>query len=304
MKHHHVNYSYIAILLVVLGLYAGCTSTSSSSNPSNYRTGSEGLYMQFLPDNMRTVYDGDEAVLLLELGNRGTSNIEGGQLFASGFDPLYLPFQFEPDSFFTLEGKSAAYPRGDLTEIYTLRASRVRSPPNRERFEQPIMVTACYDYVTVATAEVCVNTDASNRMLTQQVCEGGARGYGAQGHPVTVTSVNPVYTRDKVRMEIRFANSGRGEVYNPRLSTDDCGVGLRYDEIDRVVVSKVTLGGRSMSCSPQNPVRLSGGSGYIVCECDSYCLDNSIGSYWTALEVHLRYGYRQSVSTQITILNN
>ncbi|HLP79935.1 MAG TPA: hypothetical protein VK158_04835 [Acidobacteriota bacterium] len=303
VKHHHVHFAYAFLLFAVLLLYAGC-SARSSGTPSDYRTGSEALRINFMSNNQHVFYDGDEMVLLFEASNKGTGDIDGGQFYLSGFDPNYLSAaRVEPSEMFSLEGKDQYNPTGEFSDVYTIRAD-VKSPENRNRFPQSVMVTACYEYETIASAEVCIDPDPSNRRLQEKVCTTSTRGVGAQGHPVVVTSVEPIVGKDSIRFNIRFANSGSGQVFDPRLSNDDCAMGLDYNEVDRVVVDYVSLGGKNLDCSYTDSVRLiNGGSGLISCTCDKAgCIEDPYSAYWSILEIGMRYGYKNVITTDVTIL--
>ncbi len=304
MKKHHLHGAYIFILFTVLLLYAGCTP-SSSNQGTDYRYGSQGLELSFYPENTKTFYEGEDATLFFELRNKGTADIRDGQLFASGFDRTYLNFQFRPSQFFSITGKDQFDPSGQYAQQFSLVAQNARMPPNRERFSQSVLITACYTYETKATAEVCVDPDPLNRQTRDKVCNLGVRNSGAQGHPITISSITPTVNANAgtVRFQIQFTNSGGGQVYDRRVSHSICNSGLAYNEIDVVYVNSVQLGNMRLQCEPANPVRMLNGQGMITCTCND-CVDTTMSAYWSVLDMELSYGYKNTIRQDITLRTN
>jgi hypothetical protein len=303
MEHYkkHLPAIYFIFLLMVVASYVGCGGNVSSQEPVNYRVGSQGLEMRWAQGNRFTFYEGDDVSLLLELRNRGTAPVFG-QLFITGYDPNFMTLSVYPSSFISLEPKNEFDPTGDFSTIATIAANSVRLPNNRERFTQAIQVTACYEYETLASVEVCVDPDPMNRRIDNKVCQLSARGAGAQGHPVVITSVQPFVNQRDIRFQIRLANSGGGQIYDKRTSFGKCAVGLNYDEVDLVYVQSVRLAGRPLTCEPLNPVRMLNGQGTITCICRG-CVDQNLGAYWSLLELDLAYNYRQQMTQQITLMS-
>ena len=308
MKKHHVHSIYTLILAVTLLFYAGCTSGSLSggstggSGPDNFRYGSDALRIDFHPGNAYRFYEGDDVTLLLELQNKGTADIEGGELFLAGYDKSFLNFQLDPGVFFSIDGKDRFDPNGDFFETYTLTARNVRLPRERDELRQSIMVTACYDYKTTMSAEVCVDPDPYNRRLKDKACELSVRGVSAQGHPVTISSVTPTVNSKDIRFAIKFGNSGSGTVYDRRVSYEKCNIGLDYDELDMVYVDRVLLGTNTLKCEPDNPVRMNNG-GSIICTCEN-CIDQTLQPYWTFMEIDLSYGYKNTIQRDVVIFGD
>jgi len=303
MKRDHLHIGYILIFVLVLSLYAGCSGQTTASI-SNYRTGSQALDMQWRTNNQNVVYIGDELDLLLQLSNKGTADITNGELFLSGYDPSYLDLQIDPSPTFSLTGKSQYDPTGAFSDIYTIKAINVQGPKNIGQFQQSVLVSACYEYKTTATASVCIDSDPYNRITRQKACTMGTVSVGGQGAPVVISSVEPIVGQKSIRFNIRLSNAGNGVVYNPQISPEQCAEGLSFENTDRVFVTKVTLGGKSLECSPQNPIWLNSGSASLTCECNGDgCIDSNVAAYQTLLEVELRYGYRNSLSTQVNIVN-
>jgi hypothetical protein len=298
-KRHLPGVAFIFLLMVVAS-YVGCSGNVSSQEPANYRTGTQGLEMRWAQGNRFTFYEGDDVSLLMELRNRGTAPLYG-QLFVTGYDPNFMSLSIFPSQFISLEPKNEFDPTGEFATIATIAANSIRLPNNREKFSQSIQVTACYEYQTLASAEVCVDPDPMNRRIDNKVCQLNAQTPGGQGHPVIISGIQPFVNQQDIRFQIRISNSGGGQVYDKRTSFGKCAVGLNYDEVDLVYVQSVRLAGRPLSCEPLNPVRLLNGQGTINCICRG-CIDPMQGAYVSLLEMDLAYNYRQQMTQQINLM--
>jgi len=82
----------IIVLIISLAIsQTSCTSTTGSQGDtnSNYRSGSQGLTMQIATGMPPAkIYDEEDLNVLVELYNKGASDLEGGnnKLYLSGFD--------------------------------------------------------------------------------------------------------------------------------------------------------------------------------------------------------------------------
>lgn len=301
LKAHHVHYGYVLLLLFALSLYVGCSSSTTNDGPADFRYGSQALDLQWSPTNPNVFYEGDDLSLLVDVYNRGTEEVYA-ELFLSGYDPAYLNLQIYPSNFISMEGKDEFDPNGDFGDLITIAADRVYLPRNRERFTQSVKLTACYDYSTKASSEVCVDPDPNNRRIEDKVCTLGATTPGGQGHPVVVNSIQTHVSRNDIRFTIDFSNAGGGDVFDQGVSFDKCAGGLDYDEIGLVNVRSVTLSGKALSCEPLNPVRMRNNAGTIVCECLN-CINEYDSAYRSLLEIDFSYGYRNAITRDIEIVS-
>lgn len=303
MKDNPLHLMYVILLVGVVLFYVGCSGGGSSANgPAEYRFGSDGIVLQMHPGNSYTFYEGDDVSILVEMFNKGTSDAYG-EIYLSGFDPNFMNMYVYPSPIIDMRGKDQFDPNGEFGEQLTIAASHVRLPNNRQRFTQSVQITACYDYVTYATAEVCIDPDPYNRRVDDKVCQSGAQSPGGQGHPIVINSVDVAPNRNDIRFTIRFSNSGNGDVFDLRVPYAKCAVGLDYDEVDVAYVQSVRLSGRPLSCEPLNPVRMRSGTGTIVCECIN-CIDQYTAAYKSLLEMELAYKYRTSITRDIEIVSD
>ena len=91
----------VLILLILLVMPAGCKkkpTPEAGAGPEEIYRGAEGLKMQFV-NNMppKKIYDTNNMNILLELENKGTSDLSGSRcrLYLSGFDEYSLPTQID-----------------------------------------------------------------------------------------------------------------------------------------------------------------------------------------------------------------
>lgn len=307
MKHNHVNGFYILLLTLSLLLYAGCSQSGGGAIPDDFRFGSQGLELRFHQSNQNVFFHGDDAVFLLEVFNRGTfpaQSTQFGRLFVSGFDRTYADLRLD-NEFITIQGKSQFDPRGDHPQTYTIRTSRpLTTPLNVDSLRQSLMVTACYYYETHATAEICVDPDPHGRRVSSKVCNLGARNFGAQGHPIVITGIEPRVGRDNLMLTIRFSNSGGGQVYDFRSTQMNCAGGLNHQDLGVIVLRHASLGNMPLTCEPLGDIRLLGNSGSIVCQTPPGSIRSDQSAYWTNLDLEFGYGYKTSIQTEFRIYSD
>lgn len=297
--------SRILPLVLVLFLVTACGSIggrqTDTSIRQEYRTGTQGLLMRFLPGTPPPrVYEGDPLVAAVEVTNKGTFDVSDGRLYLSGFDPTFLRFNTNAHTLSQLPGKSLFNPDGLFSNTFDFEDQAVSLPNNANKFTQTLKVTACYPYRTQATAMICVDSDPYSARLTQKVCtvHPVAMG-GGQGAPVAVTYVAQESTRDRMQFKITVQNVGDGDVISPSAGFLNCHEGLDRRDIDKVQVTSVEFSGNELrsSCEP-NPIRLINGQGFTFCSFDGRISEEA---FTTALNMVFDYSYRQSISTTVDI---
>jgi hypothetical protein len=312
-KHRQIYGIPILIsIILTLSLILGCAPQQNAQQQGNeeYRVGSQGLVLRFIP-NLPPVknYPGAFATII-EIKNTGAAEVgaSGDRVYLSGFDPNIItgiplagapiPPGLEGKSYYNFEG---GY---DTVEF----SGEIRFFEEIDRIPATLLATACYNYETIAVANVCVDPDPYSPISRSKVCDPASVEMKAtQGAPVAVSSVQVEPAKGKTKFKIIITNVGTGTVfkygadYINKCSPYDQS-GLRYDEVDYVQLSDVRIGGTSIadSCKPvdDNHVRLSQGRGTIFCEMDG--LQGS-DAYKTPLVIDLAYGYRDTITTSIEI---
>lgn len=290
-------------LLIAVFVLSGCTggSTQRESN-IDYRTGSQGLELQFLQGNPPTrMYEGDKLALTVEYTNKGAFGITNGRLYLSGYDRQYVTLIPDRVENIVAEGKSQFNPLGQISNVATFTDERVGLPEGGQMtvdsLKQTFKVTACYKYRTIAVAQICIDPDPFSVAPEEKVCITHDVSMGTQGAPVAVTSAEEDVSRDRVQFKIHVSNVGSGTVIAPDSSINECHIRLERDDIDMVKI-KARFSDKELKCQPEL-IRLTGGSGFSFCSYQG-ALGNE--AYQTLLNVELDYGYRNSIQKDVEIV--
>lgn len=300
------------VVLVLLVLSACGPRTTEPAQPVDFRSGSQGLALSFLP-NMPPprLFDRDPFNVMIQVENRGTSTIGtvgGDRIYLSGFDQSIITgINNYGESIPELEGRSAYVPQGGFDTVSFKGTIASLVGKRIDKYTPTILATACYNYETVASAQVCIDPNPYATTSVQKVCTPATVATGSQGAPIAVTAVELTPSPGKTRFAVRISNVGGGDVFrNGNQYLDKCSPfaqGLGFDEVDYVQVVSMTISDESIreSCKPLDDsqhVRLTNGQATLFCE-----LSNVRGQtpYLTPLNIVLKYGYRQSIATQIEI---
>ncbi len=288
------------ILALFLSSCSGYSSNTKTTSVTDFHTGTEGLYMRFLPETPPTkIYSNSPLEVMVEYANHGAYPISDGRLYLSGYDNRYISIDSNTPKYINAEAKSVFNPYGKLTNTETFSTSAVQLPTDVDRVTQTIKATACYDYKTEASIEVCIDPKTTDT-LRESVCQvQTSYGGGSQGAPLAVTSVEEEIYNDKVQFRIYLSNVGGGTVMKEG-KIDNCHTSLNRDDANKVWVESVEFAGKTMSCQPTNYITLdNSGNGFVYCY---YQGDLGTDAYKTMLQIKLRYAYRSSIQQDIEIL--
>ena len=290
----------------------GCAQVSPQTKDAaavgeQFRTGTEGVRASFLPNLPPSrIFDTEALSVTLQVENRGTSRVggPGDAVYLSGFDPSIITgVSTAGIRIPELQHRDAFTPQGGIDHISF--QGRVQSLKNKgiDRYPARLQATLCYNYRTVASANVCIDPNPFSATIQQKVCTPASVGLGSQGAPVAVSAVEVDPALGKTRFRVRIQNVGGGEVFKP-ASLNKCSPyseGLRFDEIDYVKVLKVASQNKNLRCSPltEQHVRLTGGVATLFCELDGL---TGTSSYISPLVVELEYGYRTTLLQSVDIV--
>ncbi len=266
------------------------------------RSGTQGIDLQFtqnLPPLQ--IYDSGDLVTLIEIRNLGSFDLGGNRCFLQlgGFDPSIIRSLNARQLCGDLPGKSVFSIEGS-SGIVEFSSSSISLPRDVDRYKPTLVATACYQYKTVASPQVCVDPRFFELTAEQKACEVRDAGVaGGQGAPVAVTFVNVDMVGSRAVFEIDIANVGTGRVVSPRASLSNCPVGLKYNEFDEVRYRVELSGSRLIQCTPRDFVaRLTNNRGKIVCTFDV----GNTQAYETPLRIELDYNYMQSIRRPVEII--
>lgn len=296
----------IAGLLLVL-FSAGCqfapeTPEQVAGLASYVRSGVQGLRMNFiqgLPPS--AIYDVDDLVIVAELSNVGAEAVEADYCFVELTGPAsnIVSGLATRQSCGDIDGKSVFNTEGGFNQI-EFKSSNVILPAGVDKYSPNLVLSACYDYKTLASAQVCVDPSFYQLTAEQKACmvRDVPLG-GGQGAPVSVNDVKVDMVGQKALFEIDISNAGGGKVVSPRASLERCPGSLRYDDFDEVRYNVKLAGEFPADCTPKdNIARLSNNQGKIFCTFNI----GSTAAYEAPLQIELNYGYMQSISKKIDII--
>ncbi len=299
------------ILLFLLLLACAPRKAEGPQQPVDFRTGTQGLFMEFVPNlpPPRLLSPGPFDVML-RVENRGTSPLGGplDTVYLSGFDNTIITGILTTGARIpTLEGRSAYVAQGGIDTVSFKGNIAPLAGKRIDKYQPTILATACYNYETVASAQVCVDPNPFAPTAVAKVCTAGPVSLGSQGAPIAVTNVLVDASPGKTRFTVNIQNVGGGDVFRNGVEfmtkCNPYNPGLAFDEIDYVQVADVSISDVRIkpSCKPRDGtdhVRLTNGQATLFCE-----FSTPVGQspYLAPLNIVLRYGYRQSIVRQVEI---
>ena len=309
------NIKLLSILAFSLLLLTGCNSlpfTTNNPEPTveDIYSGSEGLVIEFLENAPpETIVEGSAFKSGFNIKNKGASDIKKGY-FLLGLEKEFLELYswdggaYEDRVTFDLKGKSLSLPDGDEDLLFANLDSRDIGI-QREEIETTIFATACYDYQTIATAQVCIDTDPYDIKVADKACTASDISLSSQGAPVAVNDIEYILSvsRDeevvKPQFTIHINNLGDGTIVTQGKSDVACSAKpLEKNDLNVIKIS-AALSGSELTCNPA-VLKLTSEYDYTVCTLATGIYENQ-PNYYAPLEITLNYGYMQTISDTIKI---
>jgi len=302
----------LLIVLILASFVMASCGGQQNERDADFRTGSQGLVMRFLPNQPPTIlYDDQQMDIQMEIANRGAYTVGEtfDSVYFSGFDHnIIRGININGEQLQEIEGKTLYNTIGSVDFYQVAGDPLPLSQVGIDKYPFTLLATLCYKYETLASANVCVDPNPFGSQQREKVCTAVPVGLGTQGGPIAVSMVDVQPSSQKTRFKITIQNVGGGTVYKEgtdfkaKCSPYDT-VGLQPADIDMVAIEDVTVSGQSIkgSCKGLDKrdlrhLRLINGVNSFTCE-----FSNPVGStaYITPLVVRLSYGYRNSVSTTV-----
>jgi hypothetical protein len=268
------------------------------------QTGTRGVTLEFLPNSPpEQLYDLSEFLVVLNVRNQGNYDISGTDCFIqiTGIDPniVQLPSVLSCGD---IEGKNVYNVEGGFNQVQ-FGPTSVVLPAGVFEYNPPLQATVCYNYVTRASPQVCIDPLFYQISAEQKACRvRDVPMGGGQGAPVGINYVNVEMTGNKAVFEIDVVNYGGGRVLSRGANIQQCASGTMGLEDFDVIDYTVELHGQgigAVDCKPSGGrLRLNNGHGKIVC---TATLGNT-PAYETPLSIELAYSYMDSISKQIKII--
>ena len=304
-----MNKYLIITLIFVLLVLTGCKDNSEDTPIADYDPyqGTGGLEIEFLTDSPpNEIYEGEQFQMVLNVINKGSYDINEGRIV------LTYPeddFEVGTKSFYLrLKGKDTFnnYDDQSIKSFYIKSKNLMNLSLTRDSL---LAVTACYDYTTKLTADICIDTDPHNIKLTEKSCNQETTSFSGQGAPVSISRVEQKTLSSnkgiRPQFKIYIKNEGEGEVISKNAIGDICsGRRISKTDINGIKLNKIKFSKYTqsdMDCLPKE-LRLVNGEDYFVCTMkENNYIDKSRDSFSSSLYVELEYGYYFTESKSIII---
>ncbi len=304
-------------LIIIALIVASCTGGPGFRPVPITITGTQALTLGFVESAPPpSVKEGQTFPVYIDVRNNGGSDIETGYYRILGNDPSLLRISPLAGTY-SLIGRSTSNPQGDRS-VLQLTGKAGTLGDQQHRMSAPFVTQFCYAYSTIASAEVCIDTDYLGMRQERKVCTPTAvRMSGGQGGPVgvieiqTLKALPPEATvSDKVipRFIIKIRNLAKGEIIDADQVAEYCA-GNTQQVRSNVLLPSVSLSDVPLTCAigseegPELEGEVKGKEGTIL---ELHCLleqgiPTRAGTYLGALSVHIDYGYVEQMARTIEI---
>ncbi len=303
----------IALLMVSCSSFKG-----TSSSPKNFREGSEGITISFLPSLPKEIIvtstSNERISFFVQLRNKGTYPDEGqtidGSLWLSGFDPIILAMEAEKSSLYTSEAQGNLQGRTATNSVGGSSTYEFQGTINSNdqilsegKYSPTILANVCYRYETVANPVVCVEKEPYSISNQKKPCVVSDINLASQGAPIAVTKVETVSTTGAMQFKITLKNLGKGTIIDTSVSCQPSAVkGVQRHQLDLVTLTKASIGDQELSCTaPDQKIRLIDGVGYFTCSIEKSKLPQQQAAFTTPFDITLSYLYKETIEKPITI---
>lgn len=286
----------IPLLIASILIISGCSSGNSDRDYPNFRTGTEGLVLNFLPYSPpATAYSGDVMDIVIEIDNKGAYDVRSGKLYMSGFDKNILSIYENYLVFDEILGKSEYSLNGEKKIIDKYTNVRVTLPNNVDSHTTPIEAIACYEYQTIASFPVCI--DSNPRVNKHDACSASSISGNSQGGPIAVKNIQIESGLGRMRFIIDIENVGNGEL----IDYNACPFGYKYNDVNNINSYQVEIPGINLNCEPDSrSLKINdAGEGRIYCQAEN--LNQEQSAYQSVMSITLDYDYKDSTSTSVQI---
>lgn len=275
----------ILFMVLLLVFVSGCME--SSQQYPQYRKGTKAIVLSFVKSAPPSkVFDTDKFIIGVEAKNTGAETTRVN-FYLSGYDTSIINIERQKGPIKLLGKEDLFNPYEGESRIVTFKQSSTHLG-GADTYTPTFMVAACYNYETVAQAQVCIN---GNPTFNKGVCTvSDVSLSGGQGAPVGVTRVGVAATPGKTNFKIHVKNFGSG---------GPCTDG-QVNELEEVTVKSVKVHNKELSCTPLSGRKLR----LIRGEADLYCKMevNLDAVYPTPLIVTLSYGYSTVITRSVEII--
>src|SRR3989338_3547912 len=198
---------------------------------------------------------------------------------------------------FNLEGKSLYNTiGGQRIEEYSLKTKKI--DVQSEAHNSNILATACYDYSTVFSPSICIDTDIYKERRIKKACEVKDTSASNQGAPVAVTLIEEKLLPQRDRrivpnFIIHITNVGNGEIVDKNKIKEACSSGSFDRASWNYVYVAAFLGEQQLDCEPKREedsytgyVKIKDKEGSVRCRLEGG-ISTNLASYTTTLSINV-----------------
>ena len=293
-------------------MISGCDQ-QNDFNPDIHK-GSQGLVIEVLKNSPpNEVYEGENFKIVARLINKGAYAIKNGILLLT-LEKDFVDLKGNERINFNLQGKDP-FNSWDDEKIISYDLSAKKLDEMSEKHESVLFLTTCYDYETIASFDICIDTNPYNKKSTAEpiVCQAKALSSSGQGSPIVVTTVEQDISEetDYIRpmFNIYIQNKGEGDTITPGSEELVCSSGkIDKENFNRLELTDVEFStykksNGQITCSPQI-IKMDENQAEIRCIVNSGLISKNNPSYQTTLKIHLRYGYTETKVLDLDIKND
>jgi hypothetical protein len=304
------NVSRRLLLLLLLVFVSGCLPFGDGDgidiDYEKVYSGTDGIVADFLKNAPQDrLYSGTDFKIGLDIANIGAYTTDVN--LRIGYERDYMEPERAAFTINNLEGKSAYNLEGnrvyEFIDAKTLALKKTSGAGSLvESHKALISVTYCYDYQTLAKADVCVDTDVYDEKL-RKVCAVSDKSLSSQGAPVAVKKIEvemlPVAENNIVpQFTIHLQNVGDGTVIKRGQWLNACMGEVEDIGWDTVEI-EASLSNNVLDCK-KGSVKLDESQGEIRCTGNTISQDR--GTYAAPLVIKLYYGYYSIITKNVEIL--
>ena len=314
-------------LIAILTLIAGCGSSNSTSDSddTSFRTGTQGLELSLPATTPTTFIEGSgPEEMILEIHNRGAfpqSNEIGAleaSVWAGGYDQNLLTIEHEGTEIsidklaidgatdLVLEGRSVYNSEGGY-KPFILEIDPINVPKGVSRYSPTIKFATGFTYTTTASVPICYDPNPQSTRQLEKPCKfTESVSLSSQGAPVAVSSIEQdVVGGDdgKVLYRIFLENKGSGKIVNPSvaLETNPFKDGYRLSELNNVFLAKFRVGAAEAKVCRPLVIKMIDGKGVSFCEFLKTEINPNHQAIETPVTIVLGYGYTNIIEKKINI---
>lgn len=313
----------VLIFIIISGLDCKLpfAKEKQSDFPSmeEYRKGTGALAIDF-GGLIKEVPENNPFQIPVEVRNEGASDIKEAYVFINtgeyadaleSEDFVKIDVKEAITKEFSFVGRSPENPDGQR-EIVFLNAQAL-SAGTEDSVSSEIKATACFDYKTIAKADVCIDTEKYKPgRFGARACEVKDISMQSQGAPLAVTKIKTdiLYVdKDHIKpyFEITVENKGNGDVFkldSGQSVKNSClgSIGKNYNKA--VVEASLTGEEKKLKCSMGQEAKeayFKEGESIVTCQGDPIPTDKP--AFLTPLYIEVYYGYVLTESANVKIKN-